>query len=161
MKRDEFDPLRGHAWSKWVLYHCKYNIIIIQRPKILKISTLYCPKCNKGGEGNFKERGEQYGTIWDNMEIGATMICLHLKPDWRLSVPRRWTIWGNMKSGATIAPFPFGSFIGPLHNMEQYGAIWKVGQPFCYDLFTFHSIVFQIVVGFAHYLSTLFRIWKN
>ena len=31
--------------------------------------------------GKFKERGEQYGTIWDNMEIGATMICLHLKPD--------------------------------------------------------------------------------
>ena len=31
--------------------------------------------------GNFKERGEQYRTIWDNMEIGATMICLHLKPD--------------------------------------------------------------------------------
>ena len=79
--------------------------------------------------GNFKERGEQYGTIWDNMEIGATMICLHLKPDWRLSVPRRWTIWGNMKSGATIAPFPFGSLIGQLQNMEQYGAIWKVGQP--------------------------------
>ena len=79
--------------------------------------------------GNFKERGEQYRTIWDNMEIGATMICLHLKPDWRLSVPRRWTIWGNMKSGATIAPFPFGSLIGQLQNMEQYGAIWKVGQP--------------------------------
>ena len=30
---------------------------------------------------NFKERGEQYRTIWDNMEIGETMICLHLKPD--------------------------------------------------------------------------------
>ena len=36
-----------------------------------------------------------------------------------------------MKSGATIAPFPFGSLIGQLQNMEQYG---KWGN---HDLFTF------------------------
>ena len=36
-----------------------------------------------------------------------------------------------MKSGATIAPFPFGSLIGQLQNMEQYG---KWGN---HDLFKF------------------------
>ena len=52
--------------------------------KYLRKAVLYAtseddPETLEGG--NFKERGEQYGTILDNMEIGATMICLHLKPD--------------------------------------------------------------------------------
>ena len=56
----------------------------------------------------------KYGAIWSNMESGATMICLHLEPDWRLSISRNshgqrengkyGAIWSNMETGATISP---------------------------------------------------------
>ena len=36
---------------------------------------------------------------------------------------------GQYEKWSNIAPFPFGSLVGQLQNMEQYGAIWKVGQP--------------------------------
>ena len=90
------------------------------------------------------------------MECGATMISLHLEPDLRLSMSRNFngpylfhSIWENETK------FHFGSLVEQLKkigvapgwyclskreweiwsNMEQYGAIWKMGQPFPHNLF--------------------------
>ena len=79
---------------------------------------------------------------WENTKFSFSSLVDQLQKFWGcprmiLLSKREWEIWRNMESGATIAPFSFGFLIGQLQNIEQYGAIWKVGQPFPHDLFTF------------------------